>query len=133
MKRITPSEKIYIDQSAICDERGVFALIPIQKGELIERCPVIEISADDTAHITEESLVTYMYFFGEKKERSALALGCGSIYNHTNTPNAMYKEIQKEKVIEFWAIKDIKKGEEITVNYGQANKEETRPLWFVKS
>lgn len=129
MKRITPSEKIYIDQSAICDERGVFALTSIQKGELIERCPVLEISANDTAHITEESLVTYMYYFGEKKENSLIALGFGSLYNHSDTPNAAYSIKSEESIIEFTAIRGIQKDEEITVNYA---KDSAEKLWFEK-
>lgn len=131
MNKISPSENIYINQSKVCpDERGVFAKISIKKGELIETCPVIAISQYDTENISEESLVTYMYYFGEKKERSALALGFGSIYNHTDTPNAMYKENYEEQTIEFRAIRDIQKDEEITVNYGQENINEKRPLWF---
>lgn len=131
MTRIPPSEKIYIARSRLnAAGRGVFAASNIQKGELIEKCPVIAISEHDTAHISEESLVTYMYYFGEKKERSAVALGFGSIYNHTDAPNAMYKENYQEQVIEFWAIRDIKKNEEITVNYSQESRDKKRPLWF---
>lgn len=131
MQKIIPPQNIYVALSKINKAgRGVFALAPMKKGELIEKCPVIAISESDTAHITEESLVTYMYYFGEKKDRSVVALGFGSIYNHTDTPNAVYKENFKEQTIEFWTIKDIKKGEEITVNYGQGNMDEKRPLWF---
>src|SRR5258705_13216624 len=115
MTKILTSQKIYIATSKVVPaERGVFALSAIKKGELIEQCPVMEISEDDTAHITEESLVTYMYYFGKK---SVVALGFGSIYNHTDAPNAAYKENLAEQVIEFWALREIEKDEEITVNY----------------
>lgn len=36
----------------------------------------------------------------------------------------------KENLIEFSAIKDIKKSEEITINYGQP--EDKKPLWMKK-
>ena len=131
MKKILPLGKVYVSQSRIAHAgRGVFALTSIQKGELIEQCPVLEISEDDTAHVTEESLVTYMYYFDKK---SVVALGFGSIYNHTDTPNARYKENLAEKIIEFWAIQDIQKNEEITVSYAQDNKNDTTPLWFAVS
>jgi len=127
MNKILPSKKIYIALSHVVPtERGVFAEVAIRKGGLIEACPVIAISEHDTANIEEESLVTYMYYFGKK---SIVALGFGSIYNHTNTPNAKYVEKQKEQVIEFWAIQDIKKDEEITVSYAKGDSK--RKLWFL--
>jgi len=110
--------------------RGVFARAAIKKGELIEKCPVLEIPPHDMAALSESILVTYFYFFGEKKERMVVALGFGSIYNHTYTPNATYKENEKEKAIEFTALRDIKAQEEITVNYIQGNQENKPPLWF---
>ncbi len=130
MNKILPPEKVYISSSKIPDGgRGVFARIPIQKGERIEVCPVIQIPESDTSNLGESMLVTYFYYFGKKKERSLVALGYGSIYNHTNTPNALYKEKFKNEVIEFWATKNIEKDEEITVNYNQSSPNEKRPLW----
>ncbi|HVA96313.1 MAG TPA: SET domain-containing protein-lysine N-methyltransferase [Candidatus Acidoferrales bacterium] len=110
--------------------RGVFARIAIKKGELIERCPVIPIPSHDVSALSHSILLTYFYFFGKKKERMVVALGFGSIYNHTYTPNASYKEQEKEQAIDFIAIKDIQKDEEITVNYVQGKKKNKNPLWF---
>lgn len=130
MKKVLSSNKIYISQSRIPEaDRGVFANIGIKLGEVIERCPIIELPEHDLASLGESILVTYFYFFGEKKERALVALGFGSIYNHTYEPNAVYKIKPKEKIIEFIAIKNIKKDEEITVNYIQGNHKRT-PLWF---
>ncbi len=131
MKQILTSEKIYVSKSKISKAgRGVFARSTIKKGELIEICPVIDISESDTSNLIESILVTYFYYFGRKKERSVVALGFGSIYNHSYSPNALYKEKYKDQVIEFWTLREIKKGEEITVNYIQGNKKNTNPLWF---
>lgn len=128
MKKRFPSQKIYISSSKIITgERGVFAKEVIKKGRIIEICPIIEICANDTAAIHEESLVTYMFYFGKKKERSLIALGYGSLYNHTTNPNAIYKIEPDEQTIIFTAQKNIEKDEEITVCYA---KEEKRPLWF---
>ena len=109
--------------------RGVFARVAIKKGEIIESCPVIEIPKYDTSS-RESILVTYIYYLGKNKERPMLALGFGSIYNHSYQPNAQYKERYKEKVIDYIAIKEIKKDEEITVNYSQGNNQDKSPLWF---
>jgi SET domain-containing protein len=110
--------------------RGVFAKVAIAKGELIEKCPVLAIPEHDMAALSQSILVTYFYFFGKKKERMVIALGFGSLYNHTYTPNATYKENDKEQTIDFIALRDIKKDEEITVNYIQGKKEKKHPLWF---
>lgn len=133
IKPIYTSDKIYVSQSSMPDAgRGVFARFAIKKGELIEKCPVIEIPEHDVAALSHSILLTYFYFFGKNKERIVVALGFGSIYNHTYSPNASYIAREKEQVIEFIAIKDIKKDEEITVNYVQENKEK-HPLWFTDS
>ncbi len=60
-----------------------------------------------------------------------LALGFGSMYNHSYQPNVAYKIKAKTKSIEFVALKNIKKNEEIVVNYIQGNTEKV-PLWFEK-
>ncbi len=131
MKQILTSEKIYVSRSKMSKAgRGVFARSNIKKSELIEICPVIGISESDTSNLIESILVTYFYYFGRKKERSVVALGFGSIYNHSYSPNALYKEKYKDQVIEFWTLKEIKKGEEITVSYIQGSKKDTKPLWF---
>lgn len=51
---------------------------------------------------------------------SVLALGYGSIYNHNDEPNVAWrKPFQGKPFIEFYALKDIKKGEELFINYGK--------------
>ena len=111
--------------------RGVFAKTDIKKGELIEKCPVIPIPEHDVAALSESILLTYFYFFGKKRERMVVALGFGSIYNHTDSPNATYKENERELTIDFIALRDIQAREEITVNYVQGNNNKN-PLWFVE-
>ncbi len=134
MNRIMPSDKTYVATSEIAKAgRGVFAKVEIKKDELIEKCPVIEVSKHDTSNLTETILVTYFYYFGKDKERSVIVLGFGSLYNHTDKPNAIYKEKQEEMTIEFFASRDIKKNEEITVSYTQDIQNNNRPLWFKAS
>jgi len=131
MKKLSTSGKIYSFQSRIPDSgRGVFARQAIKKGELIESCPVIEIPENDLASLNESILVTYFFSFGKKKERLMIALGFGSLYNHSYKPNARYQENPKEGVIDFIAIQDIKNDEEITTNYNYGNPKNTNPLWF---
>lgn len=131
MNKITETNKLYVAESHIPNSgRGVFANTDIKNGELIERCPLIELPEYDEANLKETILVTYFFYFGEKKERAAIALGYGAIYNHTRTPNATYKINGDEGVIDFIATSDIKKDEEITVNYNHANPDDKFPMWF---
>lgn len=141
MKKLLASGKVYISKSGILNAgRGVYARRNIKKGEIIERCPVIEIPKADVANLKDSLLVTYFFYFGKNKERLAIALGFGSIYNHAYKPNATYKINgvcsfgikQREKVIDFIALDDIKKDNEITFNYSNYGnlKDKKNPLWF---
>jgi len=131
MKKLFTSDKVYISQSKIRNaDRGVFARCDIKKGEIIETCPVILVPIHDMSNLSESILVTYFFYFGKNKERLAIALGFGSIYNHSYEPNATYKIKLREKTIEFSTLKDIKKNMEITVNYNFGNPKDKSPLWF---
>ncbi|MBU2632717.1 SET domain-containing protein-lysine N-methyltransferase [Patescibacteria group bacterium] len=131
MKKLLASDKIYIKTSKISNAgRGVFAKCEIKKGEIIETCPIIKVSRHDTANLNESVLTTYFFYFGKEKEQLAVALGFGSIYNHSCKPNAKYKISKEEGIINFVALSDIKKEEEITFNYKSENSKNNRPLWF---
>lgn len=109
-------------------ERGVFAVENIKKGEIIEVCPLITVPKSDMSNLTESILVTYFFYFG--KNKLAMVLGFGSLYNHSYEPNSKYEINEKERVITFSALRDIKKNEEITFNYSRGNPNSTSPLWF---
>jgi uncharacterized protein len=129
MTKFNTSDKIYVGKSKIKNAgRGVFARVKINKGELIENCPVIEVPEGDVANLTDSILITYFYYLGENKERVFLALGFGSIYNHISTPNAHYVAGLENEMIDFVAIKDIREDDEITVNYNSTDSK--IPLWF---
>jgi uncharacterized protein len=131
MKKIISSDKIYVSQSKIINGgRGVFAGRNIKKAEIIEICPIIEVPKHDMANLNESILVTYFFYFGKKKERLAVMLGFGSLYNHSYSPNARYKLKQTEMIMEFSALKDIKMDEEITYDYKYGNPNAKAPLWF---
>lgn len=130
MTKKISSRNLYIGESKIPNAgRGVFAGEYIKTNEIIEVCPVIEIPRDDTANLGESILVTYLFFYGKNKDQAFVALGFGSIYNHTDNPNAICKINEKQKNIKFFALRDIKIGEEITFdyNFGKLN---NQPLWF---
>lgn len=113
--RFDPPRKVYLDHSQIPGAgRGIFAKQAIGAGELIERCPVIIVPRTDPSNHDESLLADYYYYFGDEL---ALALGFGSLYNHSYAPNATYKPDTADRAIEFVALRAIRKGEEITTNY----------------
>lgn len=95
--------------------RGIIAAEDIKKGRVIERCPVVLTDIHHDNYIDKTALRNY-YFYWNKKN-SALVFGYGSLYNHSYTPNAQYVYNYKKKLMVYRAIKNIKKGEEVTINY----------------
>jgi len=134
-KKLYASGKVYVSRSGISKAgRGVFASRNIKKGGVIETCPIIKVPRGDVSNYAESVLVTYFFYFGKNKQRIAIALGFGSIYNHSINPNISYNIKPKAKIIEFVALKDIKKDVELTFDYyNRSNKSGRKdPLWFEK-
>lgn len=106
--------------------RGVFALRDIQKGETIEHVPLLIFPADTLVDGLDNAHVGRYYYWWTKK-RVAIALGYGSLYNHSYTPNATY--IHGNDKLKYVALKNIPEGDEITVNYNWDPKDK-RPVGF---
>ena len=109
--------------------RGVFATAPIARGELIEAAPALVIPSEEWHHVEPTVLALYIFNFGPVGEHAAIALGYGSLYNHSFSPNAEYVKSWEEKVIRFVALRDIAPGEEVTVNYNGSPGDRS-PIWF---
>lgn len=73
-------------------------------------------------------LNSYYFAWGKEQKRAALALGLGSIYNHSYTPNAIYILREDQQVMEFIAIRKILANDEITINYNGSPNDQSR-LW----
>ncbi|SIN72323.1 hypothetical protein SAMN05444166_0438 [Singulisphaera sp. GP187] len=95
--------------------RGVFARRRIEAGEVIERVPVLVVPVED---LNQGSAWTSLgnYCFVWNKSTVALALGYGSLYNHSFRPNARYDD-RGQQIKVFTSLREIEPGEEITVNY----------------
>jgi SET domain-containing protein len=107
--------------------RGVFALRLIHDGEVIERVPVLVLPIGETKTAAGPTRMSG-YCFEWGKGTVAVALGYGSLYNHSYQPNARYDDESKQTKV-FRAIRDIAPGEEIVVNYNGEPEDET-PVWF---
>lgn len=107
--------------------RGVFADQSYKPSELIEVCPIILLSKNDR-RIIDKTLL-YNYYYSWDKSQAAIALGKGSLYNHSYHPNAKYRKMFGKQKIEIVAIKTINSGDEITINYGGTPSSQKK-LWF---
>jgi SET domain-containing protein len=93
--------------------RGVFARRNIATGAVIERVPVAIVPLKLFRDPDDPALARFFYEWGSSTV--AISLGYGSLYNHSYTPNAVY--VEGPKVMTYRALRTIKAGEEITVNY----------------
>lgn len=109
--------------------RGVFCTEDIPADTMIEICPVIVCPPQDRKLIDESYLYNYYFLWEDDHASTAIALGYGSLYNHSYQPNARYETYYEEQVIKFIAIKDIPAHTEITVNYNYDSDDQT-PVWF---
>ena len=109
--------------------RGLFSTRTIKKGELIEISPVLISHENEWKHLKKTILFNYCFTWGDNYEHTAIALGYGSLFNHSYTPNAMFTYNIDNLSIDFYAIADIDTGQEITINYNE-DSEDKSPLWF---
>ncbi|HLD00012.1 MAG TPA: SET domain-containing protein [Patescibacteria group bacterium] len=112
--------------------RGIFADRNFKKGDVIEVCPVVVLSAKDRKVIDQTALYDYYFSWGRDKKKAAIALGFGSFYNHSYAPNAVYKKDFLHHEIRFIAVSNISKGKEIVVNYNGKVDDQTS-VWFESS
>ncbi len=107
--------------------RGIFAIAFIPEGTIFEQAPVLVMPAKEV-NVAQEDTVLSHYMFAWGKNTVAVALGFGSLYNHSYSPNARYEDVRGQ-MKNYIAIRDIQEGEEVTINYnGDANSKES--VWF---
>lgn len=109
MKSRLFQNKIYVKKSPT-HGYGVFAAKKLRKGEKIEECYFLVSKGGDK--VLED------YYF-DAKGKYALFTGFGSIYNHSDDPNADYTLNIKKRIATIKAATTIQKGEEIFVSYGE--------------
>lgn len=110
--------------------RAVITTEAISSGDLIEVCHVIILAPEELPIIHKTSLHDYYFLWGINQDRPAIALGQGSLYNHSYQPNAEFLYDYQNDTIDIKAISDISPGEEITVNYHAGDDDGKQSLWF---
>jgi len=123
---------IEIRTSSLSDgefNRGVFATCDIKKGTMFHEAPVVPYPNEQHKYIEKTVLEDYVYEYGIN--HSAVVLGYGMLFNHSYEPNAIYEISFEKHTFDYYAYKDIKAGEEITINYN-GEVDDMEPLWFNK-
>jgi SET domain-containing protein len=105
--------------------RGVYATRAFARGERVEAVPVLLLRPDEQDRLDGTVLDSYVFAW---RDTVAIALGFGSIYNHSWDPNLEYQKRFDQGVIEFVAIRDIAAGDELTTNY-TASRPDRPDLW----
>ncbi len=109
--------------------RGVFTRKKIFTDTVIEISPVIVMNTGDRTLLDKTLLHDYIFEWGESKDQCAMALGYVAVYNHSTASNCEYFMLFEEDKIIIKTVRNIKRGEELTINYnGDWNNEEK--VWF---
>jgi SET domain-containing protein len=108
----------------------VFTSEDIIKGTTIEISPVIVLTAADRSNVEKTLLHDYIFEWGEDHTSAAVALGYLSIYNHIAEPNCKYQMDFEEQTISIITLRDIQAGEELFINYMNAEGASDKPVWF---
>ncbi|MFX1325998.1 MAG: SET domain-containing protein-lysine N-methyltransferase [Promethearchaeota archaeon] len=113
--------------------RGVFAKNDIKKGTIIDIAYVVPIPNKDYKKISKTILYNYCYIWEDPKHKpeftNAITLSISQFINHSYDPNVVYLYDYKNQAIEFSALKEIAKGEELLVNYNGLVDDKS-PVWF---
>jgi uncharacterized protein len=109
--------------------KGVFTSENIPADTIIEISPVIELTPEERAHVEKTELFNYIFEWGEEYKGAAVALGYVSMYNHSYHATCVYEMDFEENEIRVRTVKDVKAGEEVTINYNADPDDET-PIWF---
>lgn len=103
--------------------RGLLAARDIAAGEVIERCPLVLIPVAQEDAL--EATVLGNYYFLWNDDFFAVAMGYGSFHNHSYHANVRFERDFEQQVIIFTAAKDVRQGEELTINYNGEPDDET--------
>jgi SET domain-containing protein len=110
---------LYVAPSSV-HGMGVFAAREFRRGEVIEVCPVLRVKPTEVKWLDKTSLCNH--YFEWPDGGGALAMGYGSLYNHSWAATARAEHDFESETLTYTAVRKIKRGEEITINYtGEPN------------
>ncbi len=109
--------------------RGVFVSAPVAGNTVVEISPVLVMGPEDRQKLEQTLLFDYIFEWGDDNKGACVALGYLSMYNHSYNANCIYEMDFETETMRITTIRDIKKGEELFVNYN-AEPDDEKPIWF---
>ena len=109
--------------------RGVFTTEDIPANTIVEMAPVLVLSKKERQVVEQTKLNRYIFEWGVSKTKGALALGFVSMYNHEYNANCEYEMDFAHELITIRTVGQIKKGEELSINYN-AHPDDPTEVWF---
>ncbi|KAG0268442.1 hypothetical protein BGZ95_002461 [Linnemannia exigua] len=101
--------------------RGVVTTVAIPARTIIDISPILLFPSEEySTHGRYTQLDHYTYRW---KGGMALALGLGSMFNHSNSPNVGFQRDIDSGLIKYSTLREIHAGEELCISYGPN-------LWF---
>lgn len=99
--------------------RAIIAEMDLRLGDIITNCELLIFSPDDTIRVNETDLQYYTFTFNKESKQDCLVLGDGEIFNHDDNANVLYGLVDwnGRKLMRFQASRDIKKGEQLFIDY----------------
>lgn len=99
--------------------REVTATEFIYQDDIIELCEILVLDEHDTKLVNKTDLMYYTFKLNDQQD--CLVLGNGEIFNHSDTPNVTYDLVESEgrTKMRFKALRDIKTGEQLFINYSK--------------
>ena len=108
---------------------GIFTSERIKANTIIEVSPVIVMEHAERKLLDQTLLHDYIFEWGDRKKQCCMATGYVPLYNHSYNSNCEYEMQFENETITIKTVKDIKKGEELFINYnGTFN--DAKKIWF---
>jgi hypothetical protein len=108
--------------------RGIFVTRDVEEGALLESGHLLVIPQADVDSLEDTELYDYVFALNDDGDL-ALALGTGSLYNHSRSPNGRVVICDETLTFDVFACRPIKAFEEVQINY-HGDDPPDHPLWF---
>lgn len=104
--------------------RGLFATRHVPPNTLLHVAPCLKIECDEYQNWMKYTVLEH-YLFNANSGCKLLALGDGSLFNHSRQPNVDYRVDNENEVIRYYSTGhvSIQNGDELCIYYGDN-------LWF---
>lgn len=109
--------------------RGVYTREDISVDTVIEISPVLVMNGEERRILDLTLLHDYIFEWGEQRDQCCVGLGYLSLYNHRAPSNCEYFMEYDDDIMFVKTVRDIRAGEELTINYNGSSGN-TDPVWF---